>query len=52
MQVPANLMMSKIGGPTWLGIIGTGWGVIAACFALVKGVPSFLVSQWWWWRTQ
>lgn len=46
MQVPANIMMSKIGGPIWLGTIGTAWGITAACFALMTGVTSFMVGGW------
>lgn len=45
MQVPANLLMTKIGGPLWLGLIGTAWGIVAACFCLMRDVTSFLVSH-------
>jgi len=45
MQVPANIMMTKLGGPIWLGSIGTAWGIVAACFCLMKGVTSFMVLR-------
>lgn len=45
MQVPANLVLTKIGGPIWLGTIALCWGVVAACFALIRDVPSFLVLR-------
>jgi hypothetical protein len=45
LQVPSNILMTRIGGPVWLGIIGTGWGTVAACFSLVNSVPTFLVRE-------
>lgn len=45
MQVPANMAMTKIGGPIWLGTIALCWGVTAACFAAVKDIPTFLALR-------
>lgn len=45
MQVPANLLMTKIGGPIWLGTIALLWGVVAACFAAIRDVPEFLALR-------
>ncbi|WIA15325.1 hypothetical protein OEZ85_001991 [Tetradesmus obliquus] len=45
MQVPANMLMAKIGGPIWLGTIGMLWGITAACFASLRSVPQFLALR-------
>jgi sugar phosphate permease len=45
MQVPANMVMAKIGGPIWLGTIGMLWGITAACFASLRSVPQFLALR-------
>jgi len=45
MQVPANMAMTKIGGPIWLGAIALLWGIVAACFALIRDVPEFLALR-------
>ncbi|KAF6252592.1 major facilitator superfamily domain-containing protein [Scenedesmus sp. NREL 46B-D3] len=45
MQVPANMIMAKIGGPIWLGTIGMLWGITAACFASLRSVPQFLALR-------
>lgn len=45
MQVPANLAMTMIGGPVWLGSIALLWGVCAACFALIRNVSTFLALR-------
>lgn len=45
MQIPANMVMTKIGGPIWLGTIAMCWGVTAASFAAIKDVPEFLALR-------
>ena len=32
-QVPSNMVLVRLGGPLWLGIIVTCWGLVATCFA-------------------
>ena len=36
-QVPSNMILVRLGGPLWLGIIVSIWGVVATLFA---GAPS------------
>ena len=45
MQIPANMAMTKFGGPRWLGTIALCWGIVAACFALIKTIPVFLALR-------
>lgn len=45
MQVPANMMMTRIGGPIWLGSIAMCWGAVAACFAAISNIPQFLALR-------
>lgn len=45
MQVPANIIMTKNGGPIWLGSIATCWGAVAACFAAIRNIPRFLAFR-------
>ncbi|KAF8056438.1 ttuB [Scenedesmus sp. PABB004] len=45
MQVPANMVMTKIGGPIWLGTIALLWGVVATCFAAIRNVHTFLALR-------
>ncbi|MBZ5583745.1 MAG: MFS transporter [Acidobacteriia bacterium] len=40
-EVPANIMLRKIGARRWLGPIMMVWGVVSACTMLVKGEASF-----------
>eukprot|EP00879_Flechtneria_rotunda_P005587 GHRR01005882.1.p2 GENE.GHRR01005882.1~~GHRR01005882.1.p2 ORF type:complete len:144 (+),score=39.67 GHRR01005882.1:298-729(+) len=42
MQVPANMMMSKLGGPMWLGTIALAWSAVAACFSLIRNITDCL----------
>lgn len=45
MQIPANMMMTKIGGPIWLGTIALCWGVTAACFATIRTIPHYFALR-------
>lgn len=45
MGIPAQIMMTRVGGPKWLGTIALGWGIVAACFALVRSIPAFLALR-------
>jgi sugar phosphate permease len=40
-EVPANMMLRKLGARRWLGPIMIVWGVVSACTLFVKGVYSF-----------
>src|SRR5437660_9028379 len=40
-QVPANLILEKIGARRWMFIILTVWGLISAASALIQGPLSF-----------
>src|ERR1700727_2631152 len=44
-QVPANLMLRKIGARAWLSIIMAVWGIASAGTALVTGETSFVVAR-------
>ncbi len=44
-QLPANLILRKIGARTWLSIIMGAWGLISAATALVTGETSFVVTR-------
>ncbi len=35
-QVPSNMVLVRVGGPLWLGVIVTFWGVVATAFAGVQ----------------
>ena len=32
-QVPSNMILVRVGGPLWLGIIVSIWGIVATLFA-------------------
>jgi hypothetical protein len=32
-QVPSNMILVRLGGPLWLGIIVSVWGIVATLFA-------------------
>ena len=40
-EVPANMMLQKIGARLWIGPIMAAWGVVSACTLFVKGEASF-----------
>jgi sugar phosphate permease len=40
-EVPANMMLRKLGARRWLGPIMITWGVVSACTMFVKDVYSF-----------
>lgn len=45
LQVPANLVMLRVGVSRWLAVLIAGWGTVASCFALVRGKPSFYLLR-------
>jgi MFS transporter, ACS family, tartrate transporter len=44
-QVPANLILGKLGARTWLTAIMAMWGLISASTALVTGETSFVATR-------
>jgi MFS transporter, ACS family, tartrate transporter len=44
-QVPANLMLRKLGARAWLSIIMGMWGIASASTALVTGETSFVAAR-------
>ncbi len=40
-EVPANLMLQKLGARRWLGPIMIVWGIVSACTMFVRGPASF-----------
>ncbi|PRW57891.1 hypothetical protein C2E21_3748 [Chlorella sorokiniana] len=44
-QIPANMLLSRIGGPRWLASICVIWGIIAGCFGAINSTASFLVMR-------
>ena len=40
-EVPANLMLQRLGARRWLGPLMMVWGVVSACTLFVKGATSF-----------
>jgi ACS family tartrate transporter-like MFS transporter len=44
-QVPANLMLRKLGARVWLSIIMAVWGIASAGTAMVKGETSFVIAR-------
>ncbi len=40
-EVPANMMLQRIGARLWIGPIMMAWGVVSACTLFVKGSVSF-----------
>src|SRR3978361_951099 len=44
-QVPANLILRKIGGRAWLSIIMAFWGAISASTALVTDEITFVTAR-------
>jgi hypothetical protein len=44
-QVPSNLAITKVGAPTWLGLLIFCWGIIAASTAAMKNKGSFYACK-------
>ncbi len=44
-QVPSNLVITKVGAPTWLGLLIFCWGIVAASTAAMKTKATFYVSE-------
>ena len=44
-QVPANLLLRKLGARVWLSIIMAVWGIASAGTAMVKGETSFVIAR-------
>ena len=40
-EVPANMIMQKIGARRWIGPIMAAWGIVSACTLFVTGAASF-----------
>jgi D-galactonate transporter len=40
-EVPANMILQKIGARLWIGPIMMAWGVVSSCMLFVKGAASF-----------
>ena len=45
LQVPANMMLTRVGGGRWLATICLLWGIVASCFAAIQGEAGFLVLR-------
>jgi MFS family permease len=44
-EVPANLILQRIGARLWLGPIMMLWGAVSACTLFVKGAASFYAAR-------
>ncbi|KAG2428196.1 hypothetical protein HXX76_011876 [Chlamydomonas incerta] len=44
-QVPSNLLLKRVGGPTWLAVIIFAWGLAASAFAGMKTATHFYVLR-------
>jgi len=40
-EVPANMMLQKIGARLWIGPIMMAWGIVSACTLFARGTASF-----------
>ena len=40
-EVPANMMLQRIGARLWIGPIMMAWGIVSSCTLFVKGAASF-----------
>jgi D-galactonate transporter len=40
-EVPANMMLQRIGARLWIGPIMIAWGIVSACTLFVRGAASF-----------
>ena len=43
--MPSNLVITRVGAPTWLGILIFCWGIVAASTAAMKTKATFYVSE-------
>lgn len=39
-QIPSNMVLKRVGGPLWLGVILIGWGITASLTSLVQNTPQ------------
>ena len=44
-QVPSNMMLARLGAPTWLSIMVIVWGCVAAAFAFTNSTTMFLILR-------
>src|SRR6202451_3464535 len=44
-QVPANVVMSRVGARRWIMLIMIFWGLCATCAALISGTVSFVIIR-------
>jgi len=44
-EVPANLMLQKLGARRWLGPIMIAWGMVSACTIFTRGATSFYLLR-------
>lgn len=44
-QIPSNMMLTRVGPARWLAIIIFAWGVIAACFSLIRSQAAFFTLR-------
>ena len=45
LQVPSNLILLRVGAPTWLGVTIVAWGVVAALFAALRNTAEFYILR-------
>ena len=45
LQIPSQLAITRVGAPTWLGLLIFCWGVVAACTATMKTKAQFYVIR-------
>ena len=45
LQVPSNLILLRLGAPTWLGVTIIAWGVVAALFAALRNTAEFYILR-------
>ena len=44
-QVPSNLIITKVGAPTWLSFIIFCWGIVAAATSAMKDKAQFYAGE-------
>jgi MFS transporter, ACS family, tartrate transporter len=44
-QVPANLLLARIGARVWMSVIMASWGICSACTSLITGETSFVAVR-------
>ena len=45
LQVPSNLILLRLGAPTWLGVTIMAWGIVAALFATLRNTEQFYILR-------